>query len=225
MDNLSSLEKNLLDNPAPRCPCLLLLDTSGSMQGKPLTELGDAVGQFISEVQLDERAAYSVELSIVTFGGQVTEAQPFMPMVQFDSRPAFNAMGETPLGGAIELAIRRLEERKNAYQQAGVSYYQPWVVVMSDGAPTDSMKWKEQAARLKVLAEQKKAVVLCIGIGDDADLNTLGQCAVMTPKKLQGLRFSEFFSWLSESMARVSASTPGDRVTLSATNTWDSIAV
>lgn len=51
MDNLSSLDKNLLDNPAPRCPCLLLLDTSGSMQGKPLTDLGDAVGQLIAKNQ------------------------------------------------------------------------------------------------------------------------------------------------------------------------------
>jgi len=27
------------DNPEPRCPCLLLLDTSGSMQGRPISEL------------------------------------------------------------------------------------------------------------------------------------------------------------------------------------------
>jgi uncharacterized protein with von Willebrand factor type A (vWA) domain len=26
-------------NPEPRCPCLLLLDVSGSMAGEPITEL------------------------------------------------------------------------------------------------------------------------------------------------------------------------------------------
>ena len=26
------------ENPEPRCPCLLLLDTSGSMAGKPIAE-------------------------------------------------------------------------------------------------------------------------------------------------------------------------------------------
>ena len=34
-------ESNNLDvtNPAPRCPVILLLDTSGSMSGQPLREL------------------------------------------------------------------------------------------------------------------------------------------------------------------------------------------
>ena len=27
------------DNPEPRCPCLLLLDTSGSMDGRAINEL------------------------------------------------------------------------------------------------------------------------------------------------------------------------------------------
>lgn len=33
------------DNPEPRCPCLLLLDTSGSMHGEPMVfrfDAGDA---------------------------------------------------------------------------------------------------------------------------------------------------------------------------------------
>jgi uncharacterized protein with von Willebrand factor type A (vWA) domain len=31
-------------NPEPRCPCLLLLDTSGSMEGAPIAELNGAQG-------------------------------------------------------------------------------------------------------------------------------------------------------------------------------------
>jgi len=30
---------DLVLNSEPRCPCLLLLDTSGSMRGKPMAEL------------------------------------------------------------------------------------------------------------------------------------------------------------------------------------------
>ena len=33
---------NFADNPEPRCPCLLLLDTSGSMAGTPIAELNQA---------------------------------------------------------------------------------------------------------------------------------------------------------------------------------------
>ena len=32
---------DLVSNPEPRCPCLLLLDTSGSMSGRPLAELNE----------------------------------------------------------------------------------------------------------------------------------------------------------------------------------------
>lgn len=53
MMELAHLEQSLLTNPAPRCPCMVLLDTSGSMQGRPIAELGDGVGQFIAELQGD----------------------------------------------------------------------------------------------------------------------------------------------------------------------------
>jgi hypothetical protein len=31
------------DNPEPRCPCLLLLDNSGSMRGAPISELNEGL--------------------------------------------------------------------------------------------------------------------------------------------------------------------------------------
>lgn len=36
-------EDNFADNPEPRCPCLLLLDVSGSMQGRPLDQLNQGL--------------------------------------------------------------------------------------------------------------------------------------------------------------------------------------
>ena len=37
-DQMPFGEDNFADNPEPRCPCLLILDTSGSMQGSPINE-------------------------------------------------------------------------------------------------------------------------------------------------------------------------------------------
>ncbi len=56
------------ENPEPRCPCLLLLDTSGSMQGQPIRELNAGIVAFKDELLADEMAAKRVELAIVTFG-------------------------------------------------------------------------------------------------------------------------------------------------------------
>ena len=37
---------DIVGNPEPRCPCLLLLDVSGSMSGEPITELNEGLKAF-----------------------------------------------------------------------------------------------------------------------------------------------------------------------------------
>ena len=38
------------ENPEPRCPCILLLDTSGSMKGEPLDALNEGLRTFQQEL-------------------------------------------------------------------------------------------------------------------------------------------------------------------------------
>src|SRR5687768_6330927 len=89
-----------VDNPENRCPCLLLLDTSGSMAGRPIDELNAGLVQFKDELAADAMAAKRVEVAIVTFGPvqTVTEfvgANDFYP-------PTLSTTGDTPMGAAIE---------------------------------------------------------------------------------------------------------------------------
>ena len=55
-------------NPEPRCPCLLLLDVSGSMEGEPITELNAGLKAFRDELVADELASKRVEVACITFG-------------------------------------------------------------------------------------------------------------------------------------------------------------
>jgi hypothetical protein len=43
-----------VDNPEPRCPCLLLLDASTSMTGRPIDELNAGLDTFASQLTGDE---------------------------------------------------------------------------------------------------------------------------------------------------------------------------
>ena len=51
------------DNPEPRCPCLLLLDTSGSMKGAPIEELNAGIQVFKDELSADPMASKRVEVA------------------------------------------------------------------------------------------------------------------------------------------------------------------
>lgn len=218
---MTNLSDDLIENPSTRCACMLVLDTSGSMSGQPIAELNQGVAHFIQAVQQDEVAAYSVEVGIITAGSSVNMQLPFKTAMEIDQIPQLKASGSTPLGQAVQLAVQSLEERKSEYQRAGVAYYQPWLVIISDGEPTD--EWQTIAAHTKDLSAQRKLVVLPLGV-ESANLSILGEFSSRGAKKIAGLKFNEFFEWLSASMSRVSASaSTSQAVDLPSTDSWDSI--
>src|SRR4051812_7274197 len=50
------------ENPEPRCPCVLLLDTSGSMKGDPLEAMLAGLEAFRFDLAVDPLAARRVEM-------------------------------------------------------------------------------------------------------------------------------------------------------------------
>ena len=64
---------NFADNPEPRCPCMLLLDTSASMEGEPIAALNKGLQTFRSELFEDSLAMKRVEIAVV-YPGHETEA-------------------------------------------------------------------------------------------------------------------------------------------------------
>lgn len=212
---------DLFQNPSPRCACMLVLDTSGSMSGAPIHELNQGLQAFVEAVQEDEMSAYSVEVGVITAGGTVREELSFTTANTIREVSPLVADGITPLGAAVELALRRLEERKATYKRAGVAYYQPWLVIISDGEPTDS--WQAVAQQTSALSQQRKLVVMPVGVSQ-ANMAILGQFSSRPAKHLAGLKFREFFEWLSASMSRVSASnSTSSAVALPATDSWDAV--
>lgn len=205
-------EDDLIKNPTPRVPIVLCLDTSYSMTGDPIDELQEGVKTFFHSLRDDEIAKHSAEVSVVTFGGTVEELIEFKPLSE-EPTPSLQAAGHTPMGEAVAVALDSLEARKKQYQNTGVDYYQPWLVLMTDGAPTDHIE--ETVHRVERLVERRILSVFAIGIGSNADMNVLARLSPnRRPLRLDGLKFREFFEWLSKSVQRVSASHPGQNVEL-----------
>ncbi|MEH2036479.1 vWA domain-containing protein [Nostoc sp.] len=210
---------DLIDNPTSRCPCMLVLDISVSMRGEPINELNQGVNQFIQAVIQDDFASYAVDVGIITFGGTAQEIVPIQSIQKVEV-PTLTPTGNTPMGEAINKAIQVLEKRKQEYKKSGVSYYQPWLVLMTDGEPTDN--YQVAATKLRKLAETNKMLVIAVGIGERCNLSKLAEfCSSDNPpKQLTGLKFEEFFKWLSQSVGEViTKSTPG--VSFQATQSTD----
>jgi uncharacterized protein YegL len=198
------------ENPEPRCPCILLLDTSGSMRGEPIAQLNAGLVTFKDEMSADSLAEKRVEVALVTFGPVKVQAE-FQTADQFQP-PILETTGDTPMGAAIEHALFMLEQRKQTYKANGVSYYRPWIFLITDGAPTDA--WKEAANRVHAGEESKSFSFFAVGV-EGAKMEILKQIAVREPLKLKELRFRDLFIWLSNSLSAVSRSKLDDQVTLS----------
>ncbi len=198
------------DNPQARCPVALVLDTSGSMQGAAIAELQEAVRMFYREIARDPLASLRVSPSVFTFGGRVTQLVPFSPKMvsSTDAPEELIAEGDTPLGAAINASVQTIQGQVQLYRQHAIPHYRPWLILMSDGHPTD--QWRQAAADLKALSG-KGWTVLCIALGAHADLPALAECSTIEPRRIGTLEFAPFFRWLSASLKAESRSATSSR--------------
>lgn len=219
MTQISFETAEFADNPEPRCPCVLLLDVSGSMSGMPIDELNKGLRTFRDELMTDELARKRVEVSIITFGNDVDVVEEFQSADHFNPQ-LLNAIGATPMGEAIRTAIDRIANRKREYRENGIAYYRPWIFLITDGSPTD--EWLSASAAVKEGEASKAFAFFAIGV-QNADFKTLTDISVRDPLRLDGLKFQELFSWLSSSLRSVSQSTPGEMVPLKSPSGWAQI--
>ncbi len=235
---------DLENNPTPRVPVCLCLDTSGSMgrivrgetksTGKTvyndgqmwnivtggvsaINDLNEGLNQFFEAIRTDEVAVYSAEICVITFGGKKAEViSNFATVDQIDTSFSLVADGDTYMGEAVNMALDRLEKRKQAYKDKGIDYFQPWLVIMTDGTPNGSKSELDTAiSRVQKMVNERKLTVFPLGVGPEADMSTLAKFSPKrSPLKIKETKYKEFFEWLSQSVVTTSQSMPGETQTL-----------
>jgi uncharacterized protein YegL len=135
------------NNSSMKTPVVLLLDTSDSMnQGDAIGQLNAGIALLIKELSEHEAARDSVEMTVMTFGESCRIQSSFCSPASV-GHPSFRAAGRTPMGEAMKKAADLVEDRKRTYRREGVNYHRPWIVIVSDGCPTDMQPgdalWKE----------------------------------------------------------------------------------
>lgn len=196
-------------NPDPRCACVLLLDTSGSMAGPAIDELNAGLRAFQADIQEDALTKRRLEIAIVTFGGTVDVVQDWVSAGAFQA-PTLIPRGGTPMGQAIAQAVQMVKARKGEYKEAGISYYQPWVFLITDGEPTD--EWRSAADLVRKETAARGLTFFAVAV-NNANTETL---KVITDRtlKLNGLSFRELFLWVSQSQKNISRSKTDEQTAL-----------
>ncbi|MGH3676939.1 MAG: vWA domain-containing protein [Mycobacterium sp.] len=231
MSDFRSVELND-ENPDPRVACVVLADVSGSMQGEPIGALERGFAAFTHYLHNETLASKRVEVAVVTFG---TVATVLVPMQEARAlQPAsFTASGTTNMAAGIHLAMDIIEDRKFAYKAAGLQYYRPWILLLTDGKPNID-GFDDAVARLNAAEMARGVTVFAVGAGPKVDYQQLARLSVQrSPAPLDGLKYEELFEWLSASLSNVSnsqefarndeaLSTMGDRVPLPSVSGWTS---
>ena len=106
------------------------------MSGEPISLLNRGFELFCEEIKKDDLAKKRAEITVITFGGSARVEIPFTEGRDLQPR-RLESGGGTPMGAALDLALDQLDQQKQAYKEAGLEYYRPWMFVLTDGAPTD----------------------------------------------------------------------------------------
>ena len=141
------------DNANERTPCVLVLDCSGSMRGEPIKQLNAGLKALEKELKEDIDASSRVQLLIVKAFGkdEAVVSSDWTDAMNFEA-PVMEAGGLTPLGKAMELALKKIEEQKCLYDSCGITSKRPWIFLISDGEPTD-YDWE-------IVAEKGRCIVI-----------------------------------------------------------------
>ena len=201
-------------NKDQKCPVVLLLDTSGSMAGMPIEELNKALIQIKEDILNDTMLSNRLELGIVAFDDDARVERP-IDLISLDTDlPILNIGGVTNLVAGMNKAIELVTDRKNFYKSNGEQYYRPFIVLFTDGAPTNTPEEIEELDQnIQKLFDEKRFIFLPFGV-DGADMQLLAKLAAQTAdERLKNIgtafamkdvtKFTEVFQFVSASISGI----------------------
>lgn len=139
----------------------LVIDTSGSMEGKPMADAKAAAGTFIQGLGPNDRAA------VISFAEQARLVQPFTPdkAALMQAIASLDAIGDTALHDATILAAQALARETSGRRIA---------IIMSDGDDTASLSDAHTAVTAMLMAG---APAFTVGLGHNLDTAVLQNLA------------------------------------------------
>ncbi len=195
----------------PHVACCLLVDTSGSMgsNGK-IDQLNEALRNFKETVCEDPLSARRVDVCVISFATKAELVSPFCPIASFQP-PTLRASGATSMGEGIRYSLEAVHEQVRRYHQTGVECYKPFVLMITDGFPTDDMTDIDKLIAQRE-SEGRYGHLRFHAFGvKGADMDLLSRLSKRVLAVDQNA-FDQVFDWTSRTMQIISHSRTSDTV-------------
>lgn len=185
-----------------KLPVYILIDTSGSMQGKPIEAVRTGLSEMIDSLRLDPYALETACVSIITYD---REARQILPMTPLDCLrlPEISCpeSGPTFLGAALNLLCQCYDSEVNIGTAARKGDWMPLLFVLTDGKPSDLQDYEQAIERIR--NRQFSNIVACAA-GPKAKAEPLKKLTrnVFRLDMMDGKAFSKFFQWISTNVRR-----------------------
>lgn len=162
-----------------------------------------------------------IELAVISFGSAVETVRGLTSVTRggITAEALQSGGGGTMMDTAMLRGVEMLRERMRSYHRFGVEYYKPWLVLMTDGTPTEPV---EDAAELfsRLTAARRELCFFALGVGS-ADLHALSRYRECAPNGAAFAAggsgaFCDFVGWLGESLDAVSRADLNSALTLPA---------
>lgn len=147
-----------------------LIDTSGSMEGRSIAAVNDAMREVLPDIQdiSNNNADAKIKLAVMSFSSgtnwETTEPQELDSYRWED----LEAGGVTEMGAAFRELNSKLD--RNAFLQDPAGVKMPVIILISDGEPTDGFR-----EGLNVLQQNKwykRSIKVALGV-DDANMDVM----------------------------------------------------
>ncbi|MDR1080196.1 MAG: VWA domain-containing protein [Deltaproteobacteria bacterium] len=189
-----------------KLPIYILVDTSGSMRGEPITAVKVGLKALFKALKKDPYALETAHVAILTFD---REARVLMPMTEVDKAelPEMPELQSSPtnLGEALELMLARYDQEVTRSSPTVKGDWIPMAVVMTDGAPSDTLLFKTMCEKIR--SYNFSRIIGCAA-GPKARMEPLKEfCTdVVLLETMDSNSFSKFWQWVSQAFTRHSQS-------------------
>ena len=172
--------------------------------GEPIQQVQDGMRMIVQELRTDPYALETAFVSIIAFAGKAQILSPLTELYKFYP-PVLPIGGGTSLGKVLDTLMADMDNAlvKTTEEQKGD--WKPIVFLFTDGVPTDNptaafAKWNAKYRR--------KANLIAVSIGDNANTNILGQITdnVLRLNEVDAATFKSFFKWVTASIRATSVS-------------------